>query len=77
MSFDLSLLSHDEAHELYRSVSKYQQSGESTYEQRGWCAGVLDKLMCIMGTGDTFFPVCDQNYTYVIEQSINYNSQSN
>ena len=77
MSFDLSLLSHDEAKKLYRSVRKYQESGEPTYEQRGWCASVLDKLMCIMGTGSAIFPVCDEDYTYVIEQAIKYNSQSN
>ena len=76
MSFDLSLLSHEEAHELYKFVRKYQESGEPTQEQRGWCASVLDKLMCIMGMGSTSFPICDEDYTYVIEQSIKYGAQS-
>ena len=74
MSFDLSLLSEEEARELYRSVRKYQTSGEPTSEQRGWCASVLDKLMDILGTGDTSFPLCDEDYTYVITKAIQYQS---
>ncbi len=74
MSFDLSLLSEEEARELYRSVRKYQTSGEPTSEQRGWCASVLDKLMDILGTGDTPVPLCDEEYTYVITKAIQLQS---
>ncbi len=76
-SFDLSLLSYDEAKELYGLVRKYQESEKPTYEQRGWCASVLDKLFDILASGDTPFPICDEDYTYVIEEAFEYNLQSN
>ena len=67
-TFDLSSLSIDETSDLYDLVRKFQVT-KASEKERGYCANVLDKLMCIMGTGSTSFPVCDKNYTSVIEKA--------
>ena len=39
--------------------------------QRGWCAGILDKLFDINASGNTTFPVCDADYTATIQKAYN------
>lgn len=67
--FDLSTLNRTEADELYSLVCKYQRSDKATYDERGWCAGILDKLFSIIASGTTTFPVCDADYTTIIHKA--------